>query len=143
MFRWGSLNGSFSSLFILCCLIFSLVLIYDKTTRSIDISPRERIMCHTSHTFVELFSLLALYSRIYTVSSPCFMAFTHTHIHRPRVIRSHHEKKPSSTTSFGQANFIKYKTIYKLSYHSCAKNIIWEGKKSSFITISFKLYNNC
>lgn len=34
------------------------------TTRSIDISPRERIMCHTSHTFVELFSLLALYSYI-------------------------------------------------------------------------------
>lgn len=58
--------------FLLCCLIVSLSLSLSlllshmrPTTRSIDISPRERIMCHTSHTFVELFSLLALYSRIH------------------------------------------------------------------------------
>jgi hypothetical protein len=97
-----------------------------QTTRSIDISPRERIMCHTSHTFVELFSLLALYSRRYIYIYSEFTLFyglhTHTYslIYRPRVIRSHHEKNLR-----GQANSIKYKTAYIWSYHSCAKNIIY------------------
>ncbi len=105
MFRWSSFNGSFSSLFILCGLIFSLslsrFLIYGKRRARLTY-PRENESCVTPH--IHLSNYLAfwpctdvdiyIYIYICAVSSPCFMAFTHTltHIHRPRVIRSHHEK---------------------------------------------------